>query len=176
MASGAARLSILGAILAGGESRRFGSDKAAATLDGKALLDHVAAAIGPQVDNLIVVGRDWPGLRSVPDRPVPGLGPLGGLVGAFAAAQAMGHDAVLCVGCDVLGLPPDLLARLTPGPACVETLPVVGLWPLSLVELLATYLGEGERAVYGWADRAQARRVALPGLRNINRPADLLRT
>ncbi|PXA92942.1 molybdenum cofactor guanylyltransferase, partial [Nostoc sp. 3335mG] len=62
---------VLGAILAGGQSSRFGSDKALAELDGRILIDRVASAIQPQVDGLIVVGRIHPGLEAVADRPKP---------------------------------------------------------------------------------------------------------
>ena len=79
-------MKILGAILAGGQSRRFGSDKAVATWHGKALLDHVADALRPSCAQLIVVGRTWPGLETIADYPAPGLGPLGGLAGALAGA------------------------------------------------------------------------------------------
>jgi molybdopterin-guanine dinucleotide biosynthesis protein A len=34
-------MTLLGAIIAGGEARRFGADKAAARLKGVALIDHV---------------------------------------------------------------------------------------------------------------------------------------
>ena len=56
---------ILGAIIAGGTSSRFGSDKAAAVLHGRALLDHVVASMKCHVDTLVVVGRAWPELLQV---------------------------------------------------------------------------------------------------------------
>src|SRR3546814_5673419 len=59
------RVKTLGAVLAGGRSSRFGSDKALAMLGGRTLLDHAQAALRPHCDALIVVGRgeglaDWP--------------------------------------------------------------------------------------------------------------------
>ena len=44
----------LGAIIAGGKATRFGSDKAAASLNGTALIEHVADGLRDQVDKLIV--------------------------------------------------------------------------------------------------------------------------
>ena len=38
---------LLGVVLAGGQARRFGGDKAVATLAGIALLDHAAQALRP---------------------------------------------------------------------------------------------------------------------------------
>src|SRR3546814_3555756 len=41
------RVKTLGAVLAGGRSSRFGSDKALAMLGGRTLLDHAQAALRP---------------------------------------------------------------------------------------------------------------------------------
>ena len=97
---------ILGAILAGGRSTRFGSDKALATLDGQALIDRVAEALAPQVDALIVVGRSHPGMTCIPDRPAPDLGPLGGIAAALHHAETHGFAQVLTVPCDAPSCPP----------------------------------------------------------------------
>lgn len=105
---------ILGAIIAGGQSRRFGSDKALAEIGGKPLLDHVAEALRRQTDALIVCGREWPGATSIPDRPAPDQGPLGGLCAALRHAADNGFDAVLTAGCDTLPVPAELLSLLNP--------------------------------------------------------------
>ena len=168
---------MLGAILAGGRSSRFGADKAAAPIDGMPLLDHVAAALGPQVAMLAVCGRDWPGLPTIADQPRADLGPLGGLCGALAHAADHGFDAVLTAGCDVLPVPADLAARLAPGPAYVEGQPLFALWPSRLAGPLRAHMERGEvRSLYGWIAVSGARSVVIPDtLFNINTPADLAR-
>lgn len=165
----------LGAIFAGGQARRFGSDKAAAEIDGVALIDRVAAQLGRQVDRVVVIGRTWPGLESVGDLPVPGLGPLGALAGALAHAQRQGYDDVLTSGCDLPDLPIDLAARLAPGPAVVAGQPLLGLWPATLARALERYLeDDGDRAMRSWIARTNARRVTFPlPLANINTRDDL---
>lgn len=81
------KMRLLGAILAGGAATRFGSDKGSgALIGGRALIDHVADALRPQVATLVVCGRHWPGLEGLADRPASGLGPLGGLCAALAHA------------------------------------------------------------------------------------------
>lgn len=50
-------MALLGAIIAGGMSRRFGSDRAMAQIDGIALLDHVHAALKAQVDDIVILFR-----------------------------------------------------------------------------------------------------------------------
>lgn len=167
---------ILGAILAGGEARRFGSDKALALFEGQPLIDHVAAALRGQADAVVVVGRCHGGLTSVADRPAPGLGPLGALAGALHWAQANGFAAVLSAPCDVPLLPDDLAKRLAgEGPAYVEGLPVLGWWPSGLAEDLAAWLtADRPRAVRRWAAAVGARAVALEGLPvNVNTVEDL---
>lgn len=166
---------LLGAILAGGASRRFGSDKALAQIDGKPMLAHVAERLSGQCDGLIVVGHDWPGIVRVDDCPLPNLGPLGGLAGALAYGAAQGFDAVLTSGCDLPGLPVDLRSRLGSPNAIVQGQPTVGLWACELAEPIAKWLGSGaDRSIRAWAIETGARRVDLgETLDNINTRADL---
>lgn len=166
---------VLGAILAGGQSRRFGSDKAEALFEGRALLEHVADALRPQTADLVVAGREWPGLPKIADLPEAGIGPLGGLAGALDHAWRHDFDAVLSAGCDVIGLPADLAERMDAGPAIIADMPIVGLWPVSAREVLLDWLSDSaNRSVYKFADHIGARRVELgTTLKNINCPEDL---
>jgi molybdopterin-guanine dinucleotide biosynthesis protein A len=157
------KLKVMGAIFAGGLARRFGSDKAAARIGDATMLDQVAARLAGQCDEVVVVGREWPGLRSVADQPRPGLGPLGALAGALCFAAEQGHDAVLTSGCDLPDLPPDLGERLRPAPAVVAGQPLLGLWPTELARALVDWLLAGhDRAMRSWIAHVGARGVALP--------------
>jgi molybdopterin-guanine dinucleotide biosynthesis protein A len=166
---------LLGAVLAGGASTRFGGDKAVAIYQGRPLIDHAIEALRAMSDTVIVVGRQWPGVDTVADCPGPGLGPLGGLLGALTFAEGNGFGNVLTLPCDAIGLAPPEFASLLPGPAIFDDAPVIGAWPASLRATLAKRLGgNAGRSVYGFADAIGARRVATPpGLANINTPADL---
>lgn len=165
----------LGAVLAGGASRRFGSDKAAALYQGRPLLEHALAALTPLCDVCVIVGRDSPRATSIPDWPAPGMGPLGGIAGALRHAD--GFDQVLSVPVDCLDLPAELLAALTPSPAFLADQPVIGLWPLAARAPLAALLAADTRhSMRAFAEAIGARPVAgLAGARNINTPADLAR-
>lgn len=165
----------MGAILAGGQSRRFGSDKAEALIDGLRLIDRVAGALSRQTAALIVCGRDDPAFRCIPDRPEAGLGPLGGLCAALHHAAAHGYDAVLSTGCDAPNLPMDLAEVLAgDGPAIVQSQPVIGYWPVALAGELDRFLADGGRALYGFAEHAGARLERFdPPIANVNRPDDL---
>jgi molybdopterin-guanine dinucleotide biosynthesis protein A len=168
---------LLGAVLAGGRSSRFGSDKALAELRGKPLLRHAAEALAAQCDSVIVCGRDWPDLVSVPDRPTPDLGPLGGLNAALHHAADNGFDAVLSVGCDTPLLPHDLADRLLRAgeAAYLRGLPIIGLWPARLAAMLDTHLATtADRSLRAWSRLASAMPIEVdPPLANVNRPEDL---
>ena len=168
---------LLGAIIAGGQSRRFGSDKAKALFKGQPLAAHVIAALARHVDEVVFAGREWPGFATVADVPEPGLGPLGGLAGALAHAADTGFDAVLSAPCDLPGIPDELLRNLLTqqGPAIFAGNPIIGLWPAALAPQLARHLAETEdRSMRAWATRCGAvlvgKGLTLP---NINTSADL---
>lgn len=167
--------SLLGAIIAGGRSTRFGSDKAAALVDGLAMLDHVVAGLAPHVDAIVLCGRDWPGLVSIADRPAPALGPLGGLCAALFRARARGHSHVLTAPVDVLPFPPDI-APLFGGdrPRVFRDQYLIGLWPADLAPQLERHLAGGACSVRSWLTASGAAFVdEPPGLRNINYRTDL---
>jgi molybdopterin-guanine dinucleotide biosynthesis protein A len=152
----------LGAVLAGGRSSRFGSDKAEALLDGVRLIDRAATWLAPLCDAVIVVGREDSAHVCTPDWPRPDCGPLGGLAGALRYANSEGFDEVLSCGVDSIGLPVDLIERLAPAPAFLAAQPVVGLWPVTATAALeAILLGTGSKAVKAFADRIGARAVTL---------------
>lgn len=165
----------MGAILAGGRARRFGSDKAHARYQGKRLIDNVASSLAGQCHAVIVCGRDEPGFDCVADQPEAGLGPLGGLNAALHHARDQGFTHVLSTGVDAPNLPSDVAQALSgEGPAIVRSQPVIGLWPAELAGDLADFLIEGGRALYGFAEKVSARQIAFePPLLNVNRPGDL---
>lgn len=168
---------LLGIVLAGGQARRFGRDKALATFDGVALLDHAAQALRSVTDDIVVVGRDSAAYVSIADWPAAGLGPLGGLCGALRHARDRDFDAVLTLPCDTPSLPAGLLADLAGRGAAsfVAGTPVIGLWPCALADTLGNYLSRGGNlAVRAWANEIGAEALdRWPSIPNVNRPDDL---
>ncbi|MFN3470087.1 MAG: molybdenum cofactor guanylyltransferase [Novosphingobium sp.] len=166
---------LLGAVLAGGRSERFGSDKALARLGGRTLLEQAVEALGAQCDAVIVVGREDAPAPTLADWPRPGMGPLGGIAAALRHAREAGYGDVLTCPVDSLGLAPDLAAQLRPAPAYCESQPVIGLWPVSTTaELEALLRSDARHSLRAFSARIGARGVSLsqePA--NINTPADL---
>jgi molybdenum cofactor guanylyltransferase len=170
-------MKILGAIIAGGKATRFGGDKAAALLNGKALIDHVADGLRPQVEALVVCGREWPGIESIADRPAPGMGPLGGLNAALHAAQQNGFDAVLSAGCDVLPVPDfRRLSEGEDGAVVVKDHCLFGLWPTVFAAQLDSHLSKGtDRSMRHWIATSGAHEVACDTVfHNLNTQADFM--
>ena len=104
-------------VLAGGRSRRFGSDKLQAEIDGRTLLDLAVTAVGAvAAEILVVVGpgdeRPLPAssrpLRRVTDREAGG----GPLIGLLAGLEAAAEPLVVVVGGDMPALQPDVLALM----------------------------------------------------------------
>jgi FdhD protein len=109
--------SVSGAVLAGGRSRRMGSDKRALSVAGRPLLARAVDALREVVDEVVVVVADGDGptvADLVDSAPMivdlePDLGPLGGLATALTRATT---DLVVVVPGDHPALSADVLGRL----------------------------------------------------------------
>lgn len=105
-------------VLAGGKSRRLGTDKRRLRVtSGRGLLEDTIDKVAPLADEVLVaIGNDAPAfadlgrprVRLVEDEQ-PGAGPLGGIVAGLAAARS---DLVLVVACDLPRLNVALLGAL----------------------------------------------------------------
>ena len=166
---------ILGCVLAGGQSSRFGSDKALAELGGHTLLARAVDLLSGWCEHVIVAGRPTAPAPTVPDWPRPGTGPLGGIAAALHYALDENYETVLTCGVDTLGLPEELPELLAPAPAFVVQQPIVGLWPAQAAATLEELLsGSRTHPVKLFAEMIEARPVKLaqePA--NINTRADL---
>ena len=91
------------ALLAGGQSRRFGSDKALVRIGEQTLLEHMLGRIEEAGMPTAVIGRkagatdSWLG---IPDRK-PDAGPAEGLACALAHARNAGHMQVILLAVDL---------------------------------------------------------------------------
>ncbi|MFC0590188.1 molybdenum cofactor guanylyltransferase [Novosphingobium aquiterrae] len=166
---------ILGAVLAGGQSSRFGSDKALAELDGHSLLTLAVDRLSEWCEKVVVVGREEAPAPTLPDWPRPGMGPLGGIAAALRLARQDSFTAVLTIGVDSLGLPEDLPKVLHSAPAYVVAQPVIGLWPANADKAVMEILeSDGRHSLRAFAERIGARGIDLASdPANINTPADL---
>ena len=178
-------------ILAGGQSRRFGSNKAFATFQGKRLIDHMITRIRLQSAGPIAInaptgaGFDDLSQPLIADKLAGNLGPLAGLHVAMSWAKEAGYAAVLTTPVDTPVLPRDFAARLvaTGAPAiakCNNSVHYVhGLWPTALTDQLESAIERGLRSARDWASECKAatcefhERAGLDPFFNVNTPDDL---
>ena len=184
------RQEILGVVLAGGKSRRFGTDKAVARLDGRCLIERVIAKASLQTAALAINGRDYGLGLPVIDDVMPSEGPLTGVLSALQWAEVAGYPAVATFSCDAPFFPPELVARLAeklpPTLACSFAStpkghhPVFALWRTCVLGRLQKVYETGTRSLMAAQDQVGAVAVAFvsgpaPGddmFFNINRQAD----
>lgn len=104
--------SIEGFILAGGQSRRMGTDKSRLTIDGQSFVERIAGELAAVTTSQKTVGRNSVAagheLESVPDV-YPNWGALGGVHAALSACSA---PWALIVACDFPFVTSELFARL----------------------------------------------------------------
>src|SRR5688500_10381340 len=100
---------VIGAVLAGGASRRMGEPKALVELAGRPLIAHAVDAVADAGLEPVVVAK--------PDSPVPDLGvtildepaePQHPLCGIVAALRYADTRPVVVIGCDMPLVPPAL--------------------------------------------------------------------
>lgn len=193
-------MTIVGLLLAGGQSRRMGGgDKTLRPIGGRPLLERVIERIRPQVAGLILNANGDPqrfarfGLPVVADGVPDFAGPLAGILAGldWTAEHRPDCPMIVSVPTDAPFLPDDLVGRLVQGMetsgaelVCAESggqpHPVVGLWPVRLRhELRRAVVEEGLRKVDRWTGRYRFATVPFDQPRtgidpffNANRPED----
>ena len=123
----ASETSTNGFILAGGQSRRMGRDKATLKWGTGSLLDHMTLLLSTVADPVRVVGRG-----DLPDR-IPGKGPLGGILTALETSD---REDNLFLAVDLPLLPQAFLelfhSRFLASPKAVLVCRTGGDFPLCL--------------------------------------------
>jgi molybdopterin-guanine dinucleotide biosynthesis protein A len=94
-----------GAVLAGGESRRYGSPKALVPVAGVRIIDRVVEALGAVTPHVVLLANE-PDLFADLGLPIrrdmqPGLGALGGIHTGLHWAREAGRPGILAVACDM---------------------------------------------------------------------------
>lgn len=177
-------------ILAGGQSSRFGSDKARAMGMEGPLIAGVAGIFRRFAGEVVVIA-DRPrkyvdlGLETVADR-IPGMGPLGGLHGALSdRMERIGEGWSWVASCDFVSIQQhwlDALARADRKERwiiCYEGQPLLGLYHTDLIGELEQRLETGRLALRDLVREIAAHTLQLPipsdwtALAHINRPDEL---
>jgi len=194
------RSAILGAVLAGGRSMRYGSDKAFADLGGFSLARRAVRTLETVAERVVLVANDVErhvpaGLPVRPDL-IPGIGPLGGLQTAVGWAAEEGFRGVVVLATDMPLVPASLLQALTgeldPGVAVVPASrgprgfePLCAAYDVGCLPAIDAAIERGDRAVISFFPDVAVRLVDLAAVSshgdpnmiffNVNRPEDHLR-
>jgi molybdopterin-guanine dinucleotide biosynthesis protein A len=184
--------SAVGAVLAGGRSRRMGSPKAIVELAGRPLIAHVLAAVEAASLEPVVVAKADSLLPSVSCRVLrESAEPIHPIQGLLTALTASGGRPVVALACDMPLVPPGLLewlAGLDCGAAVVEAgghvQPLLARYEPAVAPAFEAALARGapvQKAVSGLDPRivteTELARFGDPELicLNVNTPADLER-
>lgn len=152
--------SVVGLVLAGGRSARFGGEKAVARLEGRPLLAWAAdrlCAVCARVAVSVRAGTEAEavaealGLSTLHDAPGDAAGPLAGVKAGLIWAEGQGARALAVSPCDAPLLPNDLYVRLLEraggGAAMAETPagsePLCALWPVDALPVVLEALAGG---------------------------------
>jgi len=182
---------LLGAVLAGGEGRRFGGPKPEARVGGVPMVERAVNVLREVVDDVVIVSArplSSPPAPVVADR-VAGAGPLGGLDAALRHARERGFEGVLLLACDLPLLTPSLVRRVratlgdgsaaAPERSAGGIEPLCSAWRVSVLDAVERRLGQEDRSLHALFRDVAGRVVPFAALGeradvflNVNTPDD----
>ncbi|HWK21787.1 MAG TPA: molybdenum cofactor guanylyltransferase [Ureibacillus sp.] len=189
-------MSVVGVILTGGLSRRFGSPKALAMYESHMFYEIVAQRLAPFVDKVIIStskqllprwekAKNLTNIKIVTDEDrFAGEGPLAGIYSAMVAEEA---DQYLVLPCDTPFIGVEILEQLICSNSSADVIafqcqnrkhPLVGFYRRSNLEQIALFLESGNRRVMDYLTIVETSWImAKPEyegmFQNINQPQDL---
>jgi molybdenum cofactor guanylyltransferase len=176
-----------GAVLCGGGSRRFGTDKALVEIDGRPMADRVAAVLeSAGCAPVVFVGGDGDRLTAITGREVvadtwPGEGPLGAVIDALRWFDRLDTCGVVVAACDLPDLTVEAVQSVAGEDGAIAVAvagrmhPSLAYWTTSTADHVEALFRSGVRAVHEALDTLGATQVAVDAaaLHNVNRPSDL---
>ena len=161
---------ILGTVLAGGKSQRFGEDKSQVKLAGKLLIDHMLTEIIDEFKELLIVSNNKISFHnsekiSIIEDYEKGLGPLGGVLSAMKWIKENQKDykwiATFPVDTPFFKrqMLKDFIQNINFNESDLFFIKsnntrhnIFGLWSINLLDKLEKDLNNGERKVELWAN------------------------
>ncbi len=157
----------IAAVLVGGQSRRFGSNKAAHVLDDRTFARWVLDAVeGADLSAVVVGGAPDASTHDkhdhIPDDPTAS-GPMAGLYAALRFARAQGRPGAILLACDQPGISVEVIRSLVERAAPTPDAPLAFSGPTGIEPFPAYY---PVKLLDGGADE-----VSMRGLLESARPA-----
>ena len=168
---------ILGVVLAGGKSQRFGEDKSQVKLHGKILIDYILTEIIDQFNEILIVTNNHINFNnsdkiSITKDAIEGQGPLGGVLSAmkwiknnnknykwistFPSDTPFFTKRELKIFYENIDVEKDKLFFIKNKNTRHN---IFGLWSLDLLDKLELDLRNGERKVEVWANSVDVKIV-----------------
>ncbi|MEK7795133.1 MAG: NTP transferase domain-containing protein [Candidatus Hydrogenedentota bacterium] len=180
---------LFGLVLAGGESRRMGEEKALIRYGGEPQVARAAALLREVCDDVYVSARaeqrrvsQAAGVELIPDQ-FAGIGPAAGVLSAMRAHPDAAWFVLACDMPRVDDTTVTLLARER-GPSCYATAfvnaegriePLCAIYEPKAGPLLEESVRTGNTSLRAWLENAPIRRVAAPNAEtflSVNSPAE----
>lgn len=181
---------VTGVILAGGESKRMGSNKAILKVDGKKMIEGIFHRMEALFDAVMLVTNNPEIYDFIPCRKIadifPGMGPMGGI---HAALKACETPRIFVAACDMPTMNPRLVRNLCAEPGLFDAVvpetpdglePLHSVYAQSGFDRMQEMLENDERSVLTFLERASTKIIPLntiaridqgfSSFRNINTP------
>jgi molybdopterin-guanine dinucleotide biosynthesis protein A len=161
---------ILGTVLAGGKSQRFGEDKSQVNLANKLLIDHILSEIIDEFNEVLIVSNNsikfnkFEKITKIEDYK-KGLGPLGGVLSAmkWIKTNKREYQWIATFPVDTPFFKKEILKDFIQKINLEESdlffiksnntrHNIFGLWSIKLLDKLEKELDKGERKVELWAN------------------------
>ena len=163
---------ILGVVLAGGKSQRFGEDKTQVKLNNKILIDYILSEIIDQFNEILIISNNQIKFKhstkiSIIKDIIEGLGPLGGILTAmkwiknnkkdykwistFPSDTPFFTKKELKIFYEKINIKKNKLFFIKNKNTRHN---IFGLWSMDLLDKLESDIQKGERKVELWADSA----------------------
>jgi len=162
---------ILGVILAGGKSSRFGSNKSLSNLSNSKLIEHVINKINKYFIEILVVSNDsklildYPNIKVIKDCKAGYLGPLVGVLSAMKYAnQNNKYNWVITFPCDTPFFDEIIIEKMIKKTFSKKDKiflikekkqrhNIFGIWSTSLEKILEQDINNNFRKVQLWVDK-----------------------
>ena len=188
---------ILGVVLAGGKSKRFGDDKTTAKLGNKSLLDHTIEKIEKKFDEILIISNNEKHISikknvfSTQDLIEGHLGPLVGVLSAmeWIKKHKKNYNWIATFPCDTPFFDENLVDKIMNCPKNSSKKlfflksgnrrhNIFGLWSLELKDILLEDINKGHRKVEEWANKVGSEIIEINdendyNFLNINTKEDL---
>ena len=188
---------ILGVVLAGGKSKRFGDDKTTAKLGNKSLLDHTIEKIEKKFDEILIISNNEKHISikknvfSTKDLIEGHLGPLVGVLSAmeWIKKNKKNYNWIATFPCDTPFFDENLVDKIMNCPKNSSKKlfflksgnrrhNIFGLWSLELKDILLEDINNGHRKVEEWANKVGSEIIEINdendyNFLNINTKEDL---